>query len=131
LVDFSRVFVVLIWFWYGFDTVLIRVWYDFDMILIWFWFGFRTGASFLGLRWVGCKKGKNNSPGTGFWSMSQGLLWFWYDFDMILIWFWCGFDTILGRFWCDSDLILICFRVIFTLLTDIKITMLTHVMSKS
>ena len=46
LVDFSRVFVLLIWFCCCFDMVLIRFWYGFDMVLIrfWIWFG-----------WVGFK----------------------------------------------------------------------------
>ena len=77
-----------IWFWYGFDTVLMRCWCDFDLILIWF-------------RWVGFKKGNRNSPGTGFWSISRGFLWFWYVFK----WFWYGFDTVLMRFWGDVDVI--------------------------
>ena len=67
-----------LWFWYDFDMVLIRCWYsfdNFDLILLWFW-------------WVGFKKGNRNSPGTGFWSISRGCLWFWYDFDMVLIRFW-------------------------------------------
>ena len=46
LVDFSKVFVVLIWFCYGSDMVLIRFWYNFDMVLIRFWIWFR---------WVGFK----------------------------------------------------------------------------
>ena len=39
LVDFSTVFVVLIWFWYGFDTVLIRLWYGLDRVLGYFGYG--------------------------------------------------------------------------------------------
>ena len=31
-------------FWYGFDTVLIRVWYGFDTCLIRFWYAFGVGA---------------------------------------------------------------------------------------
>ena len=123
-----------LWFWYDFGMVLIQFWYEFDTILTWFsfdliWFQDRSFFFRVAVGWL--QKGKNNSPGTGFGQFLKGFYGFDMMFDMILIWFWCGFDAILGRFWCDSDLILICFRVIFTLLTDIKITMLTHVMSKS
>ena len=43
---FSKVFGVLIWFWYDFDTLLMRLWYDFDLYLIRFWIWFR---------WIGFK----------------------------------------------------------------------------
>jgi hypothetical protein len=79
---------VLECFGYDFDMVLMRCWCDFDLILIWF-------------RWVGFKNGNRNSPGTGFWSISRGFLWFWYVFK----WFWYGFDTVLMRFWGDVDVI--------------------------
>jgi hypothetical protein len=30
-VDFSRVFIVLIWFWYGFEAIVMWFWYNSDM----------------------------------------------------------------------------------------------------
>jgi hypothetical protein len=103
LVDFSMVFVVLIWFliwvwycfdtstfWYAVDTIwydLVRFWYDSDLILIWF-------------RWVGFKRVNRNSQRQVFGRFLDGFC----GFDMILIYF---FNMVLIRFWYDSDTILI------------------------
>ena len=83
---------VLECFGYDFDMVLTRFWCDVDVILIWFWYGSGGLAS---------KKETETAPGTGFWSISRGFLWFWYVFK----WFWYGFDTVLMRFWGDVDVI--------------------------
>ena len=102
---------VLIRFWYAFDTILIwfvkqkgtetaqgqvsiliRFWYDFDTILIWF-------------QWVGFKKRNRNSPGTCFWSIFRRFLWFWYDFDTVLIRYWYGYDMVWIGFWDILDMV--------------------------
>ena len=40
LVNVSRIFMVLVWFWSGFDAILVRFWYASDTILIRFWYDF-------------------------------------------------------------------------------------------
>ena len=88
---------VLIWIWYGFDTIVTGFWYDSDMIWIWFEEGNRFFWGFL-MGWL--EKKTRNNPGTGFWSLSPRLFGFgmiliglvliqsWYDAEMLLIWFW-------------------------------------------
>ena len=143
LVDFSKDFcgfgMILIWFWYDFDTILIRFWYDFDTILVWFWSGFYM----VPVSWLQKKKQKQPRDMflVEFSMVFRVLVWFWYGFDTILIRFWygfdmvpvsrlqkkkqkqprdrflvnlvegffCGFDMILTWFWCDFDTVLICF----------------------
>ena len=93
LICFEFGVMISIWFWYGFDTVLIRFWYDFDMILIWF-------------QWVGFKKKKQKQQRDRFLvDVSR----FFYGFGTILIWFWCDLGTILIRFWYDFDTVLVWF----------------------
>ena len=98
--------------------------YGFVMCLIWFRWWFRYGlnlvwerSAFSGFAVSWLQTRRENSPGTGFWSISRGFLWFWYDliwFDMMLIWFWYSFDAILSKF----DVILICFWYVFKILSS-------------
>ena len=72
--------------------VLIRFWYDFDTILIWFWYGFDMVPA----SWLQKKKQKHRRDR------------FLVDVSrifMVLVWFWSGFDTILIRFWYDFDMV--------------------------
>jgi hypothetical protein len=96
LVDFSRVFVVLI-LWFVFDTILKRSWHDCDMILIRFWYGSSELAS---------EKETETAQGQVFGRFFKDF----YGFDMILIWLWYDFDTLLIRFWYDFDTVLIWFQ---------------------
>ena len=99
LVDFSRVFVVLI-FWYGFDTILIRSWYDCDMILIRFWYGSSELASE-----KETETAQGQVFGRFFRKILMVLIWFWYGFDTILIRFWYALDTVLIWFWYGFDMV--------------------------
>ena len=111
---------ILLWFWYGFDTILIQFWYDFE-ILIWFWYGFEW--FWYGSSELASKKETETAqgPGTVFvvafsrvyrFDFDMILIWFWYDFDTILIRFWHAFDTIFIRFWYDFDTVLRWFQCV-------------------
>lgn len=79
---------VLIWIWYGFDTIVTGFWYVSDMFWIWFDEGNRF---FLGFRWVGSKKNKKQPWDRLLVDFPKVV---WHDFDRV------GFDTIL--IWCRN-----------------------------
>ena len=67
-------------FYNAFDMVRLMVYIGMVLEVVYdalIWFG--NGAPFSviqGSQYVGFKKGNRNSPGTGFWSISRGFLWF-------------------------------------------------------
>lgn len=94
----ARFLMVLIWIWYGFDTIVTGFWYDSDMIWIWFEEGNRFFWGFP-MGWL--EKKNKKQPWDRLLVAFPKVVWVWHDFDRV------GFDTIL--IWCRnaSDMILI------------------------
>ena len=95
---------ILLWSWYGVDTVLVRFWYYFHTILIWFRYGF----DMVPVSWLQ-KKETETAPGQPFGRFHEGscgfhliLLWSWYGVNTSLIQFSYNFDMISIRFWYGS-----------------------------